>query len=121
MNTIINYLYRDAANYKAYPEKEVITAGELTWADFKPPLHMGEMFIPGDLDLPELQFQLENYPNSDDHIWHQLLELEPTKKGPTVDITAAEISRRLEKIAKNGWNESAAFKRHNFLKVEGFS
>lgn len=60
MNTHIVYQYCDASNYKAYPESDVIVEGELIWSDVKPALHMGEMFVPHDLDLHELQSQLEN-------------------------------------------------------------
>jgi len=112
MNTEIVYQYRDASNYKAYPESDVIVEGELNWSDVKPALHAGEFFIPHDLDLPELQSQLENYPNSDDHIWHQLVDLESTDARPTTDITADEIRQRLETITETGWSESEAFERH---------
>ncbi len=115
-NTKINYLYRDASNYKAYPERDVIVSGELTREDFGDSLHMEEMFIPHDLGLPELQSRLEEYPNPEDRIWHQLLELEPTEAEPTIEITAAQIKSRLQKIKEEGWYESAAFKRQQFLK-----
>jgi hypothetical protein len=118
VNTHINYQYRDASNYKAYPQSDIIIEGELTWSDFKPALHMGEMFIPHDLDLPELQSQLENYPNQDDHIWHQLLDLELTDADPTTNITADEIRQRLETFTETGWNESDAFERHEFMNTD---
>jgi len=57
-NTQIDYLYRDASNYKAYPEIDVIVEGDLTWSEVKPALHMSEMFVPHDLDLPEIQSQI---------------------------------------------------------------
>ena len=105
MNTHIQYMYRDASNYKAHQQSDVIVEGELTWSEFKPVLHMGEMFIPADLDLPELQSQLESYPSVDDHIWHELYELEPTEDHPTVEITANEIKNRLIKIEETGCDE----------------
>ncbi len=118
-NTRIEYLYRDAANYKAYPECDVIVEGELHWSDFEPTLHMGEMFIPADLDLPELQAQLENYPSPDDHIWHQLLDLELTSSEHTIEIRADEIRGRLASIAELGWNETEAMKRHHHFSGVG--
>lgn len=63
MNSLVNYLYRDSSNYKASPETDVIVEGELSMPDFGLALHMGEMFIPAGLELPELQSQLESYPN----------------------------------------------------------
>jgi len=120
LNTNVNYLYRDASNYKAFPEKDIIVDGELTWSDFEPVLHMGEMFIPFDIGLPELQDQLEDYPNKDDHIWHQLLDLEETFDEPTVEVTADEIKRSLKQIETDGWDETSAFERHQ-LTVSGLT
>jgi hypothetical protein len=118
LNTKIEYLYRDASNYKAFPEKDIVVEGELTWSDFEPVLHMGEMFIPADLGLPELQSQLENYPNEDDHIWHQLLGLKENSDEPTVEVTAGEIKQRLRQVESDGWDEENAFERHQ-LTVSG--
>lgn len=115
-NSKIEYLYRDASNYKAYPEEDVIVDGRLEWSDFEPVLHMGEMFIPSDVGLPELQSQLENYPNEDDHIWHQLLDLEETNDQSTVEITANEIRRRLDRIEETGWEEDETIEDLEWLK-----
>ncbi len=45
-NTKINYLYREDASYKAYPEKDVIVADEL--------------FISADLDISKRVCHLVN-------------------------------------------------------------
>lgn len=113
MNTKIKYLYRDNSNYKTYPETDVIVEGKLSMSDFKSALHMDEMFIPHDFDLPALQSQFESYPNRKDHIWHQLFELEPTSRKPSVEMNAEEIRDHLKNIAENGWNESDAFDCHD--------
>lgn len=115
-NTQIKYRYRDASNYKAYPKDDIIVEGELTWSDFEPTLHMGKIFLPSEIGLPDLQSQLENYPNEDDHIWHELIELESTQLDPTVEITANEFKTRLNSIAENGWNESQAIEKLEALK-----
>ena len=115
-NTRILYGYRDASNYKTYPEEDVIVSGELAWADFEPVLHMGEMFIPSEIGLPDLQSQLENFPTEDDHIWHELIDLEPTEKDPTVEVAANEINARLQSIGDSGWDEAAAIKKLEALK-----
>jgi hypothetical protein len=108
MNTKIRYFYRDGANYKTYPKGDVIVAGQLTDAELRPHLREDNRFIPSDLGLPKLQSQLENYPNRDDHIWHEFVEIEHTDELPTVEVTADEIRARLQQIAKQGWNEMRA-------------
>jgi hypothetical protein len=114
-NTKIDYIYRDASNYKAYPGDDVIVSGELSESDIIPHTREDNRFIPADIDLPELQSQLEGYPGKDDHIWHELLSLELTEEKPTLKITGQEIKNRLKKIAKTGWDENAAFKRHHMF------
>jgi hypothetical protein len=71
VNTKIDYIYRDASNYKAYPEDDVIVSGELSESDSIPHTREDNRFIPADIGLPELQSQLEGYPSVDDHIWHE--------------------------------------------------
>lgn len=88
MNTKINYFCRDASNYKAVPAEDIIVAGELAESDIIPHTRSDQRFIPHDIGLPELQTQLEGYPSVDDHIWHELISLEPTDQEPTVEITA---------------------------------
>jgi len=116
LNSIINYLYRDRSDCKIYPESDVIVRGELSREDFGESLHGEKLFIPHDIGLPELQAQLAGYPNVDVHIWHQLDEIKPTEETPTVEITAGEIKSRLDKIKEEGWNDSAACKRQEFIK-----
>ncbi len=116
VNTKIEYMYRDASNYKAYPERDVIVEGELVEQDVRVHLREVGKFIPHDIGLPELQSQLESYPSADDHIWHEFIGLESTGDSPTVEVTAEEIKVRLEEINENGWNESKAFERHGFMK-----
>jgi len=74
VNTEIDYIYRDASNYKAYPEDDVIVSGSVDGWLFDAALQPDRMFIPADLSLSELQSQPDNYPSADDHIDMALAE-----------------------------------------------
>ncbi|NQZ60199.1 MAG: hypothetical protein HRT88_22340 [Lentisphaeraceae bacterium] len=52
-NSKIYYLYRDAANYKAF--NEVIIAGPLQLEDLTPYFHDHHFFIPSEIGLEDLQ------------------------------------------------------------------
>lgn len=75
MNTKISYMYRDASNYKQC--EEVIFEGEITEAEKEVILNNrdeGLYFIPSQVGLDDLQSRMTGYPNSDDHVWHELNE-----------------------------------------------
>lgn len=94
MNTKIEYLYRDACNYKAW--QEVILAGEITEDDTQKiasSLEDGTYFIPEQVGLPLVR------PwgiTEDDHCY---CELEPnsaftlTEEAPTDDRTIHELAQ----------------------------
>ena len=100
MNTKIEYMYRDAANWKQY--NECIVSGSITLNEIEVFLHGGQFFIPGELGLENL-FPLPF--GEDDHVWHEICSVEPTKKPPTVSFDAAELQKRLQTAAKNEWHE----------------
>ena len=102
MYTKIEYLYRDAGNWKQY--NEFIVSGALALSDLKPYLHDGEFFIPGELGLDNL------FPvpfDEDDHPWHEILVITETSEPPTVSFDSKELISRSQKAAKNKWHESA--------------
>ncbi len=99
MNTLITYLYRDAANYKEFDT--VIISGLLSINDIEEYLYEKESFIPSEIGLKDLQ--PENL-NQDDHIWHEILEISHTQKKPTVNITAEKIISNFRKASLEEWN-----------------
>lgn len=112
MNTRIEYMYRDACNYKTF--KEIVLKGAAAPGVFFAALHDGEFFIPFDVGLPELQptpFTI------DDHIWHTLERISLTDDDPDAEfsITATELANRFQAYGSTGWDQIAAFYRHGLL------
>lgn len=101
-NTGINYLYRDASNYKVY--NSCVIKGALTEEQkttILAALKDGEFFIPHIVGLPERKFGTETI---DDHPFFVLTadDFEPTDEPPTLDITCEELSERFAAAAING-------------------
>jgi len=91
-NTKINYLYRDADNYKAY--NECIVAGEITQQQIDAiigSLEDGEYFIPRLVGLPEKKF--DTYDPQVDHPFFELNEdgFEHTDLPATLGLTVPEL------------------------------
>ena len=93
MNTLITYQYRDAANYKEFDT--VIIHGQLFLSDIEGYLYDKEFFIPSEIGLKDLQ--LESL-CPDDHIWHEILEINHTNKQSTLNITAQKIISNFKKL-----------------------
>lgn len=92
MNTRINYLYRDADNYKAY--NSCVVAGEIAQEQIDTILDClmdGEYFVPRMVGLPEKKF--DTYDPGADHPYFELDEdsFTPTDAAATVRVTAAEL------------------------------
>ena len=104
MNTKMNYLYRDGANYKAH--NEYIVKGEITEKQIKRIIKCldGEFFIPEQLGLPIVRPDDKLTP--DDHCFCELYEddFETTTDDAYEDITCEELVQRFEKAAKDGWD-----------------
>jgi len=106
LNTQIEYLYRDADNYKVW--NECIINGILTaqqQALILRCLNEGEWFIPHLVGLPEKQF--EEWDDQSDHPWFELGRdaFRITDREATVDITANELTEAFIRCEKNGWSE----------------
>lgn len=77
--TVLEYLYRDASNYKAWGA--ILLEGSCTPADetlLRTYLDSGEYFIPGKVGIDCLQPRIWSAgfpPNSDDHDFHEFIEL----------------------------------------------
>lgn len=105
MNTHVSYMYRDGSNYKL--QAEAILKGSLTQEEideiFKKTQDKvftgSHFFYPGNIGLHAPTFVSEGYAEyDDDPDWHELLEVYPTDKEATCEVTAAAF---LE-AARNG-------------------
>ena len=104
MNTQIEYLYRDASNYKAW--NRCVIKGVLTEEQKKTilkSLYDREYFIPKQVGLPEEKF--DSYDEDLDHPWFELgaYSFTKTHAEPTVDITANQLVRAFTR-AKGKWD-----------------
>ena len=100
MNTEFSYLYRDACNYKTFDE--VVIAGEFSMEDIARYLADGELFIPSEIGLEDIQpCPLDE----DDHVWHEVEYLKPTDAAPTVTMDAKTFIAACKAASQAGWNE----------------
>ncbi|MBT3301759.1 hypothetical protein HOB87_14185 [Candidatus Woesearchaeota archaeon] len=106
MSTSITYQYRDASNFKEFDT--VIIHGQLSLNDIEEYLYDREFFIPSEIGLNDLQ---PKNLNQDDHIWHEILEINHTHEKPTADITAEIIISNFKKASLEEWNILEASKR----------
>jgi hypothetical protein len=106
MNTLINYQYRDASNYKEFDT--VIIRGQLSLNDIEKYLYEKEFFIPSEIGLKDLQPEILN---QDDHIWHEILEVSHTNDEATVKITAEKVISNFRRASLDEWNILEASKR----------
>ena len=94
MNTRINYLYRDADNYKM-PNSCVVIGeiSEVQIAEVISCLDCGEYFIPRQVGLPEKRF--DRFDEEVDHCWFEL---------SADDMTVVQLLE-LFRSAKNNWHD----------------
>lgn len=102
MNTKINYLYRDASNYKQ--PQSVVVEGELSKGQIEQIYETcdGEYFIPAQIGLPEIRFDKIT---EDDHCWFEIGEIELTEDKPTELETAEEIYKNFMNVKEKGWDD----------------
>lgn len=105
-NLMIDYLYRDADNYKVW--NTVVLNGTLTEkqiADIIGVLNDGEYFIPSQVGLPEQRFEKLS---GADHCWFELSpeSFNDVDDKPTVDLTATELYENFMKIKSIGWDDT---------------
>jgi hypothetical protein len=96
-NTRVEYLYRDASNYKF--RGEFVVAGTLTREDVEPHLFDRGWFVPTQIGLPHL---LAMPVNEDDHMLHEFEDFVPTSHDETI-CSAAELVGRLSTASRSGW------------------
>lgn len=103
-NTMINYLYRDASNYKV--RNKVIIKGILSKKEIElilDSLDEKEYFIPEQVGFPAERF---GDITEDDHCWMELTKDDFTlsMETPNIDLTSDEVVERFRK-AKNHWQD----------------
>lgn len=106
MNTRIDYLYRDASNYKK-PNTAVLI-GELSEADQQVILSClseGEYFIPSQVGLDEERFGSWT---EDDHCWFELEPgfATPTSYPVTCGLSCDQLVENF-KAAKDNWDDGS--------------
>lgn len=110
-NTEIGYMYRDAFNY--YQFEIAVVAGKVTREQLLAGCsHISgdNDFIPSQVGLEDLQPRMGSFPSTDDHVWHELLEVKPTRKSPTVAFNAEWLMNRFL-ACKDRWDVSKAMKK----------
>lgn len=109
-NSKIYYLYRDASNYKTF--NEVVINGKLKLDEIKPYFYDHEFFIPSEVGFEDIN--PESF-TSDDHIWHELSEIEPTEKSPTFKISPEELVEKFKHLSSIDWNETEVYKKKGLI------
>lgn len=104
-NTKIEFLYRDAANWKTW--NSIVIPGGITQEQIDRVMACrddGEYFIPERLGLEANRWN--SYDEELDHIWCQLYDhgIEATELAWTDDLSPEELVRRFE-LMKGRWEE----------------
>ena len=107
MNTRLEYLYRDASNFKNLGE--IVFAGEFDDAllnRLRTSFHEGDWFIASQVRIPDLYF-IEYPINDDDHCWHEFSQLTATGDEPNDSEmrTFADFVLECEQARNEGWRE----------------
>ena len=98
-NTKIEYLYRDAENYKKW--EDVVVRGHFSMNDISEFLHEHEYFIPSVVGLRDLQEEpFHHY----DHVWHEIWKIYPTDDRPTTGIRSEQLIQSFRDASKSDWN-----------------
>ena len=100
MNTLIEYLYRDASNYKKFSKSVVSgTLSEKEILEIWECLEYGELFLPAQVGLPDDN----RYSGTvDDHPWFELERIGITDRPATLSLTAKDLLANFRK-SKDTW------------------
>lgn len=112
MHTAVHVLYRDASNYKQ--RATYVFAGPISDTDrdrLTEALDDGLYLIPTEVGLPHLGAEPTGglgwslFPTEDDHVWHELDEIELVDRAPNQDRTIAEF---VNDVCNADWDVAAA-------------
>ena len=103
-NIKLNYLYRDAANYKNHGRAIFANASNIGLHEIDKTLRNnlldGEYFYANHWGLKDLHF--EKYDEQDDHPYHEFVAIEFTEEAPTESYSIATLLQRVKK-ANREW------------------
>ncbi len=107
--TIFEYMYRDAANYKAFGS--ILLSGSISNQErqfIQNACDSGLYFIAEQIGIPALYAELYQYsggPTEDDHVFHELLGLREHNPTPGQHVwgSSPELIRRFTQ-ARGCWN-----------------
>lgn len=112
MWTELEYMYRDAGNYKAYGT--VLLSGSIDPSDRRDivsKMDDGLYFIAEQVGLPTLYHELEKWssgPTRDDHCWHEFLDFveHPQLSEPETTSAWGSAALLIDRFRRVGvWNE----------------
>lgn len=113
-HTKIEYMYRDASNYKFHGE--FVVKGKLRRRQIENFLHEKEFFVPHEVGLDHLL----NLPlNQDDHYLHTFEDFQETTDANCI-CSANEFIEKMRKASSKGWFSSFEFHWQNELKKSGW-
>jgi len=112
LNTKIYYMYRDASNYK---QNESVVFSEKIKREhidiIMKKMEEEEYFIPSQIGLADLQPRMTSYPSSDDHVWHEITDIQLTEEAPT---DSRDIQQFVDELLQTEWDVLAATEKHGF-------
>lgn len=100
MNSLLEYMYGDAGNYKW--ADTVVVAGALSKKRLTPYLRDHQFLIPSKVGLADLQ---PNPWTEDNHIWREICIIENTLEPPSVNFDTTELLLRFQIANENEWYE----------------
>ena len=116
VNTVIEYMYRDAYNYKQHGDVVVAGHDDDLIGRLVASLDEGENFLPEEVGLPNLRDGgWDTHHDDADHVWHEYVDAERTGRAPTDPRPLAELVAVFEAAAAAGWPMGAAL-----AALEGF-
>jgi hypothetical protein len=102
--TRIDYLYRDASNYKFWGH--FVVSGELAMDQLRDYMLEREWFIPGAVGLLSLVPECRS---EDDHDLHEICDCRSVANEQPV-CSASEFVRRMAIVSNRGWHKRQAFR-----------
>lgn len=108
--SVFEYLYRDAANYKAWGS--LLLQGQVTpeqLQQLKARLESGEFFIAEQIGIPTLYealWQQNSGPTAHDHVWHSFDSLRPASADEANEPFWGSVAALLSRFARiTTWDE----------------
>jgi hypothetical protein len=108
---VLNYMYRDADNYKQHGEVTLSRAlTEQETERIRRALDMGEYFIPQQVGMPPLQMNFGGIDPDSDHAWHELGDVSeaygPNTRNHGGEYDTDELIAAFEQAAQDGWDDT---------------